>query len=167
MAARSSKRTSQVLPGQLSLFDAMEPAPVSRAEDTKVPATAKQRAQTLDETPRAQPLARPRPKRIVAGRVLTTSDMPHYSEQANEAADLSLRRLPRDQIWFTYKDVKYFFGVSRATVARRLRERLVPGILMDGDHVVEDSAIRRFDRDQLRWLLLAVRHRPRQTSVRR
>lgn len=164
MAAKSTKRTSDLLLNQLSLFDALAPTPASHSAEAALPAPTKQRAQTQAETPRAQPLATTRPKRIVAGRVLTTSDMPHYSDEAIEAADLSLRRLPRDQIWFTYKDVKYFFGVSRATVARRLRERLVPGILIDGDHVVEDAAIRRFDRDQLRWLLLAVRNRPRQIS---
>jgi hypothetical protein len=98
-------------------------------------------------------------------RMLTEADMPHYADPAIEAAAQCLRQLPPAQLWFTYKDIQFFFGVSRATVARRLRERLVPGVIVDGDHVVEDAAVRRFDRTQLRWLLLAVRYRPRSRSV--
>jgi hypothetical protein len=76
----------------------------------------------------------------------------------------AIEALPKTQLWFTYKDIQFFFGVSRATVARRLRAGLVPGVRMAGSSVVEESPVRRFDRDQLRWLLLAVRHRKRQLA---
>jgi hypothetical protein len=95
-------------------------------------------------------------------RVLCVGDMPAYSHQAHESVAAALEALPQAQLWFTYKDIQYFFGVSRATVARRLREGLVPGVRMAGASVVEDAAVRRFDRGQLKWLLLALRHRSRQ-----
>jgi len=81
----------------------------------------------------------------------------------------TIRELPRGRLWFTYKDIQFYFGVSRATVARRLREGLVPGVLMEGDSVIEDAPVRRFDLEQLRWLLLAVRfhsrRRPDQSRI--
>lgn len=100
----------------------------------------------------------------VASHVLTEAEMPSYPEVAVDAAISALRQLPREQLWFTYKDVAFFFGVSRATVARRLSEGLVPGVRMAGTSVIEDAAVRRFDREQLKWLLLALRHRPRRRA---
>ncbi|MBY0566602.1 MAG: hypothetical protein K2P70_04790 [Hyphomonadaceae bacterium] len=97
-------------------------------------------------------------------RVLCADDMPAYSDDAHESVAAALEALPRAQLWFTYKDIQFFFGVSRATVARRLREGLVPGVRMAGSSVVEDAPVRRFDRGQLKWLLLALRHRPRQQA---
>ena len=99
-----------------------------------------------------------------ASRVLCLDDMPAYSDEAHESVAAALEALPQTQLWFTYKDIQSLFGVSRATVARRLREGLVPGVRMAGSSVVEDAAVRRFDRGQLKWLLLALRHRPRQQA---
>jgi len=90
--------------------------------------------------------------------------MPAYSEDAQESVAAALHQLPHAQLWFTYKDIQFFFGVSRATVARRLRDGLVPGVRMAGSSVVEDAPVRRFDRGQLKWLLLALRHRQRQRA---
>lgn len=101
-----------------------------------------------------------------SSRVLCVDDMPVYSNEAHESVAAALEALPQAQLWFTYKDIQFFFGVSRATVARRLREGLVPGVRMAGASVVEDAAVRRFDRDQLKWLLLALRHRPRKRGRR-
>lgn len=178
MAAKSPKRVSETSLNQLSLFGAPAIPQTPSPAPTPLPTPLSAPTAIAPNKPKAaEPIQKPakraslaevrRGKREILGRILSVKDMPDYPVEAREAADMSLRALPRDQLWFTYKDVKYFFGVSRATVARRLRERLVPGILMDGDHVVEDSAIRRFDRDQLRWLLLAVRHRPRQSTLQR
>jgi hypothetical protein len=47
--------------------------------------------------------------------------------------------------------------VSRATVARKVQQGLVPGIRFRGASVLPDGPVRRFDRNQLRWLLLALR----------
>lgn len=144
---------------QLSLFDAEVaeaiPAPVEGKAPPPVkpvaakPALSRAGARVIDERP---------------SHVLCVDDMPAYSDEAHESVAAALEALPQAQLWFTYKDIQFFFGVSRATVARRLRERLVPGVRMAGASVVEDAAVRRFDRVQLKWLLLALRHRVRQQA---
>lgn len=144
---------------QLSLFD-MEvaeaiAAPVEVEATSPVkpvaakPALKRAGARMTDERP---------------SHVLCLDDMPVYSDEAHESVAAALEALPQAQVWFTYKDIQSLFGVSRATVARRLREGLVPGVRMAGSSVMEDAAVRRFDRSQLKWLLLALRHRPRQLS---
>lgn len=143
---------------QLSLFDVVDaeaiaaPVEVKAAPPTVRPIAAKPAlssncARMIDERP---------------SRVLCVDDMPPYSDEAHESVVAALEALPQAQLWFTYKDIQTLFGVSRATVARRLREGLVPGVRMAGSSVMEDAAVRRFDRGQLKWLLLALRHRPRQ-----
>jgi|CXWL01.1.fsa_nt_gi hypothetical protein len=139
---------------QLSLFDA----------DTERSAPQRIESPPIKPPPTPPPgAAKASAKRVIdEGRVLTIEDMPVYSDEAIASAITALKQLPHAQLWFTYKDVQFFFGVSRATVARRLREGLVPGITMAGENVVEDGPVRRFDREQLKWLLLALRHRRRQ-----
>ena len=92
-------------------------------------------------------------------RVTTIADMPVYSDFDKQAVERSLATLPPAKVWFTYAAVHESFGISRATVARRVKEGVVPGIRFRGDNVLEDGAVRRFDREQLLWLLLAVRSR--------
>ena len=147
---------------QLSLFDIatgedtslaksgpIAPPPQSVTPSRALPARRRQGARAIDQRP---------------SRVLSVDDMPAYSEDAHEGVAAALQLLPHAQLWFTYKDIQFFFGVSRATVARRLRDGLVPGVRMAGESVVEDAPVRRFDRGQLKWLLLALRHRQRQRS---
>ncbi|WP_135212851.1 hypothetical protein [Vitreimonas flagellata] len=146
---------------QLSLFDAelteelAPPAEIKLQAPVKPiaarPALNRAGARVIDERP---------------SRVLCVGDMPAYSDEAHESVAAALEALPPSQLWFTYKDIQGLFGVSRATVARRLREGLVPGVRMAGSSVMEDAAVRRFDRVQLKWLLLALRHRPRQPAGR-
>lgn len=93
-------------------------------------------------------------------RITTVADMPSYSDFDREAVERSLATLPANKVLFTYAAVQDCFGISRATVARRVKEGLVPGIRFRGSNVLEDGAVRRFDRAQLLWLLLAVRARP-------
>ena len=90
-------------------------------------------------------------------RTVAAAELPIYTDVARERAEHSIAELPPGKLWFTYSDVRASFGVSRATVVRKLREGLVPGIRMNGARVLEDGPVRRFDRDQLLWLLLAVR----------
>ena len=85
------------------------------------------------------------------------SDLPVYSLEALQLVERALTALPAEKLWFTYADVKSFFGVSRATVARRVKDRLVPGVRILNGRVQDDGAVRRFDRTQLKWLLLSVR----------
>lgn len=141
---------------QLSLFD-MEVAEAIAAPVEVEPATPAKPVAAKPASSRAgAPMIDERPS-----HVLCVGDMPAYSDEAHESVAAALEALPRAQLWFTYKDIQFFFGVSRATVARRLREGLVPGVRMAGSSVVEDAAVRRFDRSQLKWLLLALRYRPR------
>lgn len=155
---RRCSRVSAPSPGQLSLFDVpLQQAPAANDAGAAAP-----------EKPVAAKAEKRRPSRRVvdmpATYVLSVSDMPAYADEAHESVAKAIKLLPQAQLWFTYKDIQFFFGVSRATVARRLRDGLVPGVRMAGASVVEDSAVRRFDREQLKWLLLALRHRRRQLA---
>lgn len=143
---------------QLSLFDTEDAEAIAALVEVKAPpptvgpvaakpVLSSTCARMIDERP---------------SRVLCVDDMPAYSDEAHESVSAALEALPQAQLWFTYKDIQALFGVSRATVARRLREGLVPGVRMAGSSVMEDAAVRRFDRSQLKWLLLALRHRSRQ-----
>jgi|CXWL01.1.fsa_nt_gi hypothetical protein len=58
-----------------------------------------------------------------------------------------------------YRDIGKHFGISRATIARRLKHGLVPGVRFQHQRMLDDGPVRRFDRLQLRWLLLAIRAR--------
>lgn len=93
-----------------------------------------------------------------AFRVIALEDLPQYSKLDHEMVDRSLEILPADKVWFTYSAVQQSFGISRATIARRMKEGLIPGIRFRGSNVLEDGAVRRFNRLQLRWLLLATRY---------
>ena len=90
-------------------------------------------------------------------RIVSLADLPDYPPLDQELVDRSIAALPPNRIWFTYAAVRECFGVSRATVARKVKKGLVPGIRFRGASVLEDGPVRRFDRNQLRWLLLALR----------
>ncbi len=90
-------------------------------------------------------------------RTISVEDMPSYSDLDHEMVQMSLETLPAERVWFTYSAVQQCFGVSRATIARRMKEGLIPGIRFLGANVLEDGPVRRFNRIQLHWLLLAVR----------
>ncbi len=97
---------------------------------------------------------------ISSCHIVRECDLPEYPRELIEVVERSLAMLASDRVWFTYNDIRACFGVSRATVARRVRDRLVPGIQLVDGRVQENGAVRRFDRTQLRWLLLAVLLRP-------
>lgn len=90
-------------------------------------------------------------------RALTVKDMPVYAPELMAAATRSIKEARTDRVMLTYKEIDAFFGISRATVARRLKDGLVPGIRMLHGRVLEDGPVRRLDRTQLLYLLLAVR----------
>lgn len=170
--ARARTAKDNAMLAQLCLFDAeTEPETAGTARSTKSPPPV---ASPTDAAPAKASARRKRmaPQRVHVGpkacqpvsRVLTLDDMPKYPVEAIERATQALQQLPSSQLWFTYKDVRFYFGVSRATVARRLQEGLVPGVTMAGASVIEDAPLRRFDREQLRWLLLAIRHHHRRQA---
>lgn len=92
-------------------------------------------------------------------RVLGIDDMPVYPPDLVVAAKRSIKEISTDRVLLTYKEINAFFGISRATVARRLKDGLVPGIRIRHGRVLEDGPVRRLDRTQVLYLLLAVRAR--------
>lgn len=166
--ARKSQRTSPA--PQLDLFAcaaapglALPPAPGQQANPDVVPVHTEAGSRTLaplspDERPQPGLVTGfVRPSDAANVRVICLDDMPAYSRLDCEIVDSSLEALPPDKIWFTYAAVQACFGVSRATVARRMKEGLIPGIRFHGSNVLEDGPVRRFSRMQIRWLLLATR----------
>jgi hypothetical protein len=61
-------------------------------------------------------------------RVITTEGLPQYSTEVIDKVDRSIAALPTEKIWFTHHDIRRCFGVSRATVARRMKDGVVPGV---------------------------------------
>lgn len=92
-------------------------------------------------------------------RVLTVEDMPAYPPDLVAAAKRSIKEVSSPRVLLTYKEIDGYFGISRATVARRLKDGLVPGIRILHGRVLEDGPVRRLDREQVLYLLLAVRGR--------
>lgn len=87
------------------------------------------------------------------------AEAPVYDSDEIAWVDACMAALPTAQVWFTYQDIRRSFGVSRATVARKVKAGLVPGIRFKNGRVVEEGAVRRFSRNQVRFVLLAVRRR--------
>lgn len=103
-----------------------------------------------------------------AARIMRTvliSELPIYDEDEMEIVYVALAETSASKIWFTHADIRRYFGVSRAMVARKLKAGLVPGIRFEGDRALEGGAVRRFSRTQVRFVLLAVRRRYWRTSV--
>ncbi|MBL8547178.1 MAG: hypothetical protein JNL81_12005 [Hyphomonadaceae bacterium] len=138
-------------PAQLSLFDTPLEAPaplrtpVASAPVDKVSATVSR--------PRGRVA---RPPEIMT---LKPEDMPDYPLDLVTQVEQEIAAIPTDRVLLTYKEIWDYFGVSRATVVRRMKDGLVPGIRMSGGRVLDDGPVRRLSRVQVRWLLLAVRRR--------
>lgn len=98
-------------------------------------------------------------RRPVEVHIVSESDLPNYSDAEKAIVDRTLEALPQTKAWFTYVDIRQAFTISRATVVRRVKSGVVPGIRFAGDRVLEDGSIRRFTREQVRYLLLAIRRR--------
>ncbi len=91
--------------------------------------------------------------------MLTVEDMPTYQTELIIAAKRSIKEISTDRVLLAHKEIDSIFGISRATVARRLKDGLVPGIRIRHGRVLEDGPVRRLDRTQVLYLLLAVRAR--------
>jgi hypothetical protein len=149
----------------LFAFAALSPAPVATLAPASRPVAGEviEMARPFSATPAppspATPIVRLQaPARGgLETRVVSLIDLPAYPSLDQDLVDRSIAALPSNRIWFTYAAIKECFGVSRATVARKVKKGLVPGIRFRGPNVLEDGPVRRFDRNQLRWLLLAVR----------
>ena len=153
MQARSGVKSKKPDPRQLSMFDA-EAAANDRVETASVTEAA-QADQVARRPANASKRVRP-PLAPPQVRVIAIDDMPSYTNELVEQVGRSVAALPPEKLWFTYHDIRRSFGVSRATVARRMKQGLVPGLRFQDGQMLEDGAVRRLDREQLRWLLLAV-----------
>ncbi len=51
------------------------------------------------------------PPSTMTSHVLCVHDLPAYSHEAHESVAAALAALPQAQLWFTYKDIQFFFGV--------------------------------------------------------
>ena len=101
--------------------------------------------------------AKGRGRQHATPRVTTIADMPRYPQEMHQIVDAMLADMTSSPALVTYRGIREQFGISRATVARRLKDGVVPGITLVDGRVLDDGPVRRFDRMQLRWLLLAVR----------
>lgn len=100
--------------------------------------------------------ARPR-RRPPPSRLLTDRDMPAYSQEEIAEVDRVIAQVKSDRLLLGYREVHDLFGVSKATANRRMKDGLVPGVTICDGVVSRDGGVRRFSREQLKWLLLAVR----------
>lgn len=155
---RRKARAKAVDASQLGLFDA--PAATAPNKGQAPPSADREQKAVVAVAP--SPRRASRAGRLDLCRTVTVEDMPDYPVELHKAVDRMLADLRTDRVLLTYRAIKECFGISRATVARRVKEGLVPGVRMAKGRVLDDGPVRRFDRMQLRWLLLAVRFARRQ-----
>lgn len=159
---------------QLGLFD--EPLPVVCAPSLQ-PANDAEMAVGIGPLIRLQLKALPKPRRSPrnAGsaapnarspRIIHTADMPGYDRDEVAAVEHAIAGIRTDRQLLGYKDLKAYFGVSKATANRRMKDGLVPGVRILSGRVLRDGGVRRLSRDQVKWLLLAVRNREGPTRDR-
>lgn len=91
--------------------------------------------------------------------------MPDYSQEEIAEVGRIIAEIKSDRLLLGYKDIQDLFGVSKATANRRMKEGLVPGVKIQDGVVSRDGGVRRFSREQVKWLLLAVRSSQRQRRV--
>jgi hypothetical protein len=108
--------------------------------------------------------ARPRPRQPPS-RLLTDRDMPAYSQEQIAEVDRIIAEVKSDRLLLGYKDIQDLFGVSKATANRRMKDGLVPGVTIQAGIVSRDGGIRRFSREQVKWLLLAVRSNQHRRAI--
>lgn len=155
-AGKTGRKARSDDPAQLGLFDAPT---VAEPRETKMSSVV-----GADPTPAPlgpaktppPPSRKSRAGRLDAPRMVTVDDMPDYPPELHQTVDRMLADLGSEYL-MTYRAIKASFGISRATVARRVKDGLVPGVRMANGRVLDDGPVRRFDRTQVRWLLLAVR----------
>jgi hypothetical protein len=91
--------------------------------------------------------------------------MPAYCQEEVADVDRLVAEIRSDRLLFSYRDIQSLFGVSKATANRRMKDGLVPGVTIQDGVVSRDGGVRRFSREQVRWLLLAVRSGKRRGAV--
>jgi CRP-like cAMP-binding protein len=154
--ARRSKATTTD-PRQLGLFEAPTGFPPPSPAPAVAPAPPPPPQKAAASPARiSQRVRRPTSKAAVVHTVVV-EDLPNYPVDLIEMVDAQIKTIPTDRVLLTYREIHDYFGVSRATVIRRLKDGLVPGIRIVDGRVMDDGPVRRLDRIQVRWLLLSVR----------
>lgn len=97
------------------------------------------------------------PSKSASPRLITENDLPSYPEQEVAAVERLVASIKSDRALLGYSDVWAHFGVSKATANRRMKDGLVPGVRIANGVVMRDGGVRRFSREQVKWLVLAVR----------
>jgi hypothetical protein len=159
--AKAPRRKGGVDPTQLGLFD----APLVSTPKQSPPLQLRSRhtvsavVASSEIMPTPAPVESPRRPSLSndAPRMVAIEDMPNYPPELHATVSRMLGDLREDRVLMNYRAIRECFGISRATVARRVKEGLVPGVRMANGRVLDEGSVRRFDRTQLRWLLLAVR----------
>jgi len=98
----------------------------------------------------------PKPKRM-HDYVVDANDIPPFPPEAEAFAAEALASAPSGKALFTYADIALYFGISRATVIRRQRSGIIPGVRFIGSRVLEEGHVRRLTREQVRYLLMVSR----------
>jgi hypothetical protein len=151
MDQQASAQSSTTGPSQTSLFDLQSNPQESKTRSNPA------KARTQISRPRLPRSAQQHGPPQAAIRTIEACDLPDYPPELIAQVDRTISALPAEKLWFTYSDIKRSFGISRATIARRMKDGLVPGIRVLGGRVLDDGAVRRFDRTQVRWLLLSLK----------
>ncbi|MGQ0533927.1 MAG: hypothetical protein ACT4OF_14740 [Caulobacteraceae bacterium] len=144
---------------QLDLFGGSPPAAVIEAPLVLAP-RAMERPNSMVirlnlDVPRVR---RPsRPKRSPLPKLITADELPEYPATEVAAVERAIAAIKTDRALLGYKEIQSFFGVSKATINRRMKEGLVLGVRIKDGVVMRDGGVRRFSREQVKWLLLAVR----------
>lgn len=150
---------------QLGLFDDAPPfvtPPASPIAKVRPIASGAQPVVRLSLVPKLA--ARPRPRQSPS-RLLTDRDMPAYSQEQIAEVDRIIAEVKSDRLLLGYRDIQDLFGVSKATANRRMKDGLVPGVKIQDGVVMRDGGVRRLSREQVKWLLLAVRSSQRRRAM--
>lgn len=175
MGVQLSKRSRQTNNGQFDLFGSSAPTllPAARHDVVVSPPPASppvaensfatsgrvgsHKVERVHDSSTRNAASRRLGPRLPEIRTITEADVPVYSDTEMALVDASLKVVSPEKAWFTYADVRAVFTISRATIVRRLRSGVVPGVRFQGERMLDDGAIRRLTREQVRYLLLAMR----------
>ncbi|MFZ2031608.1 MAG: hypothetical protein WAU68_14950 [Vitreimonas sp.] len=145
---------------QLGLFDACDD---ERPRDIPLPTASVRTIGLADNSVfrlklrSTKRVRRSLPPKSASPRLITEKDLPSYPEQEVAAVERLVAGIKSDRALLGYNDVRAHFGVSKATANRRMKEGLVPGVRITAGVVMRDGGVRRFSREQVKWLVLAVR----------
>lgn len=157
---KSGEREAPPQALQLGLFDVCEtPAPTdgpSLGQPVRPADSGDSSVIRLSLRSHKRAMRRPPPK-TERPRLITEHDLPSYPQEEIAAVERLVAGLKSDRALLGYKDIAAHFGVSKATANRRMKDGLVPGVRIAGGVVMRDGGVRRFSREQVKWLVLAVR----------